>query len=304
MRHTLIALSAAAAFSVVVTTAPVGAQNAKVIKTVAIEDDSAEERINFSGKLRMLSQRIPSAACHLANDIDQEASKKLLENATIEFEKILRALEFGDADLNIHSSENRRLTLARIHALRENWEPFKATAEAIIAGDASEENMQSLFSDNMNLLEFAKDLVSEVVEQYSNPTKLLQADAMLIDISGRQRMLTQKMSKESCMLASSLKTKNTPDELQGTMEIFELSLNALRHGLPEIGIKKPPTNEISAGLENVFKEWMQVKPMLMAILAEADNVDAELNKQKFHALNSTMATMNKVVGMYAVAAKR
>ena len=302
MRPTLLTLATASAIAMSGFAAPVAAQDAKIVQTAVIGGDSAQERIDLSSKLRMLSQRIPSAACHLAKDLERDASQELLKDATIEFEVILSALEFGDADLNVMAAENRRRTLARIHALRKNWEPFNATAQAMIASDASDESLQILLADNMALLESANDLVSVVVNQYSNPNKLVQADAFLIDISGRQRMLTQKMSKEACILAGNEPSADIVAELQGTMEMFEVSLGALRHGMPEVGIRKPPTTEISAGLEDVMEEWAEVKPMLASILAGAE-ADADTQKRKFHALNSMMAKMNKVVGMYAQASK-
>jgi hypothetical protein len=45
-----------------------------------------------------------------------------------------------------------------------------------------------------------KLLVSDLLAQYSNPNAMLQAIAMLVDISGRQRMLTQRMSKNFCLM--------------------------------------------------------------------------------------------------------
>ena len=79
-----------------------------------IVETNAEQRINFSGKLRMLSQRIPSAACHLAKNIDPEGARNLLTGAVAEFEQIITALEFGaDEQLNIIAPETRRRTLRR-----------------------------------------------------------------------------------------------------------------------------------------------------------------------------------------------
>ena len=45
-----------------------------------------------------------------------------------------------------------------------------------------------------------KLLVSDLLAQYSIPNVMLQAIAMLVDISGRQRMLTQRMSKNFCLM--------------------------------------------------------------------------------------------------------
>jgi len=275
---------------------------AKVIKAAVVEDVGAQERINFSGKLRMLSQRIPSAACHLAANIEGEAALKLLAGATAEFDKILNGLEFGDADLKIKGNEERRKTLAKIHDLREKWTPVKSAADSMVAGDVSEANLAVILDQNMGVLGAAKLLVSELVGQYSDPSAMIQADSMLIDIAGRQRMLTQKMAKEACMLETHHEHADTKDALAGTMQMFEVSLMALRNGMPEAGIKEPPNGEISAGLDIVISNWAHVKPALEADLA-GQELSEELKADTFVTLNTTMANMNKVVGMYSQAAK-
>ena len=79
-----------------------------------MKEENAEERINYSGKLRMLSQRIPSAACHLSRGIDVEGARALLRAAPAEFEQILTALEFGgDTELNIKHPETRRKSISK-----------------------------------------------------------------------------------------------------------------------------------------------------------------------------------------------
>lgn len=268
----------------------------------ALVEDNAEQRINFSGKLRMLSQRIPSAACHLSRGIDVEGSSALLTAAPLEFEKILTALEFGDADLNIQNAETNRKSLHRIHELRAKWEPMKAAVERLQTGDASEDDLNFILTSNMEVLGAAVSLVSQLVKQYSNPNAVTHANLMLIDISGRQRMLTQKMSKEACIKRTDHNTPETTEHLAGTMRIFEASLEALRHGLPEAGINPPPNSVISDGLEVVHKDWQAVKPALVEIL-DGQSLTDEATAQKFQGLNKTMGDMNKVVGMYAEAAK-
>ena len=179
---------------------------------------------------------------------------------------------------------------------------MKVAADAMVAGALTEDNLNVVLSQNMTVLGSAKLLVSELVGQYSNPVAMVQADSLLIDIAGRQRMLTQKMAKESCMLASHHATDETAGQLQGTMQMFEVSLYALSGGKPEVGIKRPPTEGIASGLSIVVDHWNGVKPILETILSGVE-VDVATEATKFQALNATMADMNKVVGMYTKATK-
>ena len=274
---------------------PVVAQQSQ--SSSIIQNAGEQERINFSGKLRMLSQRIPSAACHLAEGVDNAGATQLLKSASDEFEKILTALEFGDESLNIIGQEERRKTLARIHDLRAQWEPMKVAAAQMAAGDTSDEVLSVVLEQNMPVLNSAKLLVSEMVAQYSNPATMVQANSLLIDIAGRQRMLTQKMAKESCILASDLADNETKANLEATMQMFEVSLFALMNGMQEAGIKAPPSFQISEGLRHVSLEYAQAKPTLDSLLS-GQKVSLDAEATKFKTLNTTMGKMNEVVQMY------
>ena len=270
--------------------------------TTTVVETNAQERINFSGKLRMLSQRIPSAACHLANGIDPEGAQNLLVGAVAEFDQIVTALEFGnDEALNILAPETRRKTLTRIHELHERWDPLKAAAEGLIADPTNAEHTSFILNNNMPVLAAAQLLVEELVKQYSNPNATTRAMLFLIDISGRQRMLTQKVSKESCMLGGPFATDQTLNDLEGTIGIFEASLMALRFGMVEVGVNPPPNDAIFEGLNGVAQDWQTVTPYLDQIRA-GETLDEEASVIKFQVLNTTMANMNVVVGMYTAAA--
>lgn len=274
-----------------------------VQKVGLIEDVGGQERIDMSGKLRMLSQRIAASACHLSEGVDKDATAAMLQSSAQEFDKILNALEHGDDSLNIKGAETKRKTLAKIEAVKERWAPLKEAALAMASGDLSEGNVNTVLDGNLALLGAAVELVPAIVGEYSNPAEIIQADAILIDIAGRQRMLTQRISKQACLLASHHANDGTAEKLQKDISIFEASLNALRKGMPQSGIKAPPTIEIKDELEVVYKTWLGLKPELDKVLS-GQEVSQEEETKKFHDLNKTMAEMNKVVGMYAQFAKQ
>ena len=265
--------------------------------------DNAEQRINFSGKLRMLSQRIPSATCHLAQDVDPTAATALLSASIAEFEEILTALEVGDTDLNIIVPETNRRTLEAIDVLRSRWEPLRQAAEAVANGTASASDRAYVLNQNLQVLEAAQLLVGQLTRQYSNPNAMSMSSLLMIDISGRQRMLSQRMSKESCMIQSGIETAELRENLQNTMQVFENSLGALRDGMEDVGIQPPPNDKIASGLIQVAAEWESVKPHLSEVLAGGE-IHHETDVFRFQGLNTIMVNMNKVVGMYEEAVPR
>lgn len=267
-----------------------------------LADIGATERINFSGKLRMLSQRIPAAACNYAAGVEAETAGAVMRDAQAEFTKIIKGLEFGDADLRIRGQERRRKTLMAIANVNEQWAVIDAAASALAENVSDTASLNTIKDGNLDLLSRAKLLVSELSGQYSDPTAMLQADAILIDIAGRQRMLTQKMSKEACQIWSGNTSPEKKKALEGTMKLFEVSLFALRDGMTNAGVKAAPTPEILAGLDVVVADWDGVKSTLEKAVAGED-VSADVRGKAFLHLNKTMKDMNAVVGLYTQYAK-
>lgn len=268
-----------------------------------LEDTGASNRIDLSGKLRMLSQRIPAAACNLAAGIDADTSAAVLNSAAAEFEQIVNALEFGDESLGIIGVEERRKTLVGLRKLREAWVPMFGGAQRIAGGEGSADLITGIADESAEVLRIAKLLVSEISGQYSNPTAVLQIDALTIDIAGRQRMLSQRISKNICLIASGVNVDVAMAELDGAAQTFETSLNALLNGMPDAGIKAPPSTEVADGLQVVVADWADLKPTVARVLA-SETLDAEQRAAAFNGANRMTGDMNKVVGMYSQASKQ
>ncbi len=257
--------------------------------------DGGNERINFSGKLRMLSQRVAASACNYNAGVAKEDSLAVLSGAQTEFNKITRALEHGDAELRMNGAETRRKTLHALENLHGEWDTIDAAVDNIVGGNDVQQNVGVISEHNMALLSQAKLLVSEISGQYSNPIEMVQADALLIDFAGRQRMLTQKMSKESCEAWSG--DAAASEALAGTMNMYEASLAALLGGMAAAGIRPPPTEEIRSSLDDIWSDWSELKPELENAVA---NVPAspEHRSDVFTKLNVMLVEMNEVVGLY------
>lgn len=280
-----------------------GQDTGQVVLAQQVEQDGASQRINLSGKLRMLSQRVTAAACYTQSGIDSEASADVLNAATKEFEDIIAGLEFGDENLGIFGAEERRKTLFGLGKLNEIWMPVNGLAHAVGDGNGSMDDVTSMAEQAAPLLEMAQTLVTEISGQYSNPAEIIQANAMRIDIAGRQRMLAQRMSKNVCLISAGINVEAATEELRGAAEIFETSLMALRNGMAAAGIQPPPNDEISDQLGEVAAIWGEVKPIVTMTL-NGQMPDAEQLSLMFHRANALTGAMNTAVGMYSADSKQ
>lgn len=270
----------------------------EVVQAQFVEDTGGGQRINNAGKLRMLSQRIPAAACTLNAGIAIDDSRAVLEGALAEYERILAALVHGDDEMGIYGPEERVRTLRiiqEIHSEKAKIEPILA---ATLDGTSSAADIQTLAQTSGTLLDLAKMLTTEITGSYSLPVSMRQADALAIDIAGRQRMLTQKLSKEVCQVMSGIDASSSRQNANGTAEVFETTLNALRNGMPAVGLEKPANDEIADGLEGVMANWMAVKSHIDATDA-GEALSDQARADLFLGLNKTMAEMNRVVGLYS-----
>jgi hypothetical protein len=267
-----------------------------------IEDAGAAQRIDASGKLRMLSQRVVATACYVQAGIEKDATTAMLNAATDEFKLITAALEFGNADLGIHGAETHPKTLATIERLHAIWDPIAVIGENVVAGNATHEEITQMALQSEPLLEMAQRLVSAETAEYSMGASLVMRDAMAIDIAGRQRMLAQRISKDVCLLATGVDTEHSMDDLAQTAEIFEASLTALRAGMPAAGLLAPTDEHVIADLNIAAADWAIVQTKIADALS-GEPIDAERLAVMFELSNTLTTDMNKVVVDYTEASK-
>ena len=294
-----IAIAVCSTFSAGTASAQVA--DATVIQAQLVEQ-GASERINYSGKLRMLSQRIVAASCYVQSGIDADESRETLAAATAEFTLITNALEFGNADMGIIGAEDRRRTLAGINKLRELWERMKSLATKVADGDGSMDDVASIATQSGPLLNIAQKLVVEITGQYANPNAVRQMDAFAVDIAGRQRMLAQRVSKNTCLVSAGVTAQDAQTELALAAQNFGAALEALRNGAQAVGVRPPPTAAIADGLNSVYIKWESIAPII-ANASAGTPADAEQLAIIFHSGNQLTGGMNGVVGLYVEASK-
>jgi hypothetical protein len=278
----------------------VSAQDVEVVDATFETQNDGPDRIVLASKLRMLSQLIPSAACQVVSRYDPEYSGEILKAATDDFDHIIDGLEFGDENLGLYTAEERRLTIAAIHDVRDTWLPLHALVDHTMDGSITNEEMNLAFGESAALLGTTNALVVELVAQYSNPSQMAQAESFLIDLAGRQRMLIQEISKDACLMLHHNSEEESREELISTMSTFEATLDALLNGMASVGVRPPPTPQIADGLAKVVADYGEVRPMLQ-LLIDGNEISDDVASTKFRSLNDLMGTMNEVVGLYAAA---
>jgi len=99
-------------------------------------------------------------------------------------------------------------------------------------------------------------------------------DSLIINIAGKQRMLTQKMSKEIFYI----KYKQSTDfiELNSAIDLFENNLKDLMYGNSAKGIYVPQNSKILSKLEEVDLLWIPFKKEVKKITTLVSSIKSEL----------------------------
>lgn len=260
-------------------------------------DVGASERINVAGQLGTLSQRIIASACNVNSGITVRESQAVLQISADQFGRISDALLNGNRSFGILGEETRARTLRVISRLNEAWEPLIAQARQTEIAANSTPYILEMAEQSDPLLETANILVSEITGQYADPVALLHADALLIDLAGRQRLLAAQMSKDICLIASGVRVDQAKTDLATSAALFGDTLSALRNGLPTVGVRPPPTEKIAAGLQYVVEEWDTVQPFIAQALA-GEPLDTAARQRIYFAFLGIESRMNNVAVSY------
>jgi hypothetical protein len=238
--------------------------------------------INLAGKQRMLTQKMSKEALFMAKGIDADKNKEALVKTAELFDKTLKGLIAGDKDLNLTKTDNKEI-VAQLNKVTELWKAFKAHIDKVVAGKSDKATLEAIAKENLPLLKN----MNEAVGMYAkvSGSKLNPEIAKKINLAGKQRMLTQKMTKELLLVANGIDADANKANAKKTGELFESTLKDLTDKCKNADIKKQ--------LEAVAKLWADYK----AIIEKADTSDASLKKAE--ELNMPLLKeMNKAVKMF------
>lgn len=293
----------------VVCSMPVAAQSdvpARVaqLQSAGFLDDTGNAiRIEAGDALRTVSQEVPAAVCHLHNGITPELSARLLREGLDTFDLMANALLNGNSELGIIGGEEREKTIRLIEEIQTEWAPLRAAGEDILQDPSNESAVELIYAKSSFMLDKTYYLLSEIEGQYANPVELLYSDALLLEVSGRQSMLTQRLSYLACLVWSGAADETYVSLLTTTAEQFKFGMRALSNGAPELGVQPPPTEEIAAKLEYAAGDFNILAQHLVTVM-DTGELDRDAAASVYRILADKMYTMNDVAHLYALYAKR
>lgn len=247
-------------------------------------------KINISGTQRMLVEKIVKESLLVALNIDAEKNKSLLKSSTERFETILVGLQTDDKELKITETRSEKV-LEQLTKVSSLWDEFKSSIEKISNDTTANKNsIESIHQKSQPLLK-ATDKLVQMYGDYCGEN--LNELATVINLAGRQRMLTQKMTAELLLIANDNDKSANQMQLKKTVQHFDEMLGHLVKGNKEQKLPETTHKTMLEQFGKVQAQWDELKP----IIETADTSKEAL--QKTAEMNLTLlAAMDKTVEMY------
>lgn len=292
----IIALALAIIFTQVATAVLTGGLGVQAIASEVLPEQDAKNRINLSGRQRMLTQQIARNACFVMAGIDAERFAAKADAAIRQFSVTLAGLRQGNENLQLLPESNQDVLdeLAKVEAL---WRTLGAASQQIVAGDLHSVPMRQMVTLNMETMRTMNVAVKQIEKSYGSD--ILPADlAYTINLAGRQRMLSQKVAKEACFYMIGLTHVASLEQIDETMSEFEAVMDLLLTGAPDQQIIAPPNRRLKKQLERTSKAWTGFKTLMIRAKLDKEMTQGE-RVQMANMSDQVLREMNLAVQMYS-----
>jgi len=222
------------------------------------EHNALKKIINLSGRQRMLTQNMSKLTLLIQLNVQKKKSIEALKKLSALYNTTLMAFKNGNVEMGVPKATNKRV-VEQILKVEASWKLFYGHIQTIIEGKDSGESFKYIMVNNVPLLKSSNELVKRYEKSNTSENYLEKSRLRVVNVAGRQRMLTQKMTKEKLLYLRG--NKEVRQDLLKTIKLFDDSLKALILGDKNKMITKATNPKIRKQLAVVEALWKHLKPL-------------------------------------------
>jgi hypothetical protein len=242
------------------------ANKQKVAKQGAVKQAKAptgnmNELINTAGKQRMLSQRIAKDYLYIGKNVAVDKAAKQIKHSLSLFKKSQKYLREVIDDPEIHNL----IDFVNMSAME---------LEEIAQKPFSLDNAQLVLDLSESMLEGSQ----YVVDSLKNKVKT-QSSA-IVDASGKQRMLAQRIAKYYIAYQSGIKDKNTVDQMKATVELFDRNNKTLINNANNTATITQKLKKVNMLWKIVYKFYLNIEKggLPFIVFSSTDDITGKMNQ--------------------------
>jgi nitrate/nitrite-specific signal transduction histidine kinase len=187
------------------------------------------QAVNKAGLQRMLSQRIARNYIMVGANIDAQNAQKDLDQNVVTFEQNL---------MDLQEYATQKEVKAGVAKVYQGWSMYRMLA----VSKPNKESAVEMLRASDELLQSSEDLVAQLQKATAKKT------TKLIAVSGRQRMLSQRIAKLYISMYWTVPAQGLEAELNKAMQEYEKGL---------VLLEEEPLNtpQLNSALLNVRAQW-------------------------------------------------
>ena len=268
-----------------------------VSKKVSKIKSTLADDINIAGRQRMLTQKMAKDMLQIASKIDTKNSEKDLIQTKELFDKSLKGLRSRSKLSNVSKQLSKVQTLWNKTKKYVNVKYSKDLRKIKIISSAldrikGEMNKAVVMYQNSAKRQILKKSLANIVSQLMMQKNL---KGIVLNLSGRQRMLTQRIAKNSLLVAANIDAKFAKADLIKSAKLYNKTLNGFINGDPSQKLVATKDPKIKQFLQTVKKNW---QPFYDSAIKFADTKDRASLKYIIANNEKMLKLSHKLVQMY------